>query len=114
MEKLQVMMPAVPAYPARSLPRLHTVDQATTESVELTTLSYLKTALHRVRAERSDGIVMIRVEVRSSRGEILDSVSADPKFNPVLLGVDCIAYPILVYWSYATSVSRGLADSCGS
>lgn len=38
---------------------------------------------------------MIRVDVRSSKGEILASVIADPKFDPVLLGVDRLAYPIL-------------------
>jgi hypothetical protein len=38
---------------------------------------------------------MIRVDLRSSRGEVLESVPADPKFDPVLLGVDRVAYPIL-------------------
>jgi hypothetical protein len=38
---------------------------------------------------------MIRVELRSSRGEILESVDAEPKFDPVSLGIDRVAYPIL-------------------
>ena len=38
---------------------------------------------------------MIRIDLRSSRGEVLDSLEADPKFDPVLLGIDRVAYPIL-------------------
>ena len=38
---------------------------------------------------------MIRVDLRSSRGEVLESLAADPEFDPVLLGIDRVAYPIL-------------------
>lgn len=38
---------------------------------------------------------MRRIDLRSSRGEVLGSVDADPKFDPVLLGIDRDAYPIL-------------------
>lgn len=38
---------------------------------------------------------MIRVDVRSSSGDILASVAADPRFDPVLFGVDRTEYPIL-------------------
>jgi hypothetical protein len=38
---------------------------------------------------------VIRVELRSSHGEVLDSVDVDPEFDPVLLGIDRAAYPIL-------------------
>jgi hypothetical protein len=38
---------------------------------------------------------MIRVDLRSSRGDILESVSANPNFDPVLAGVDRAAFPIL-------------------
>lgn len=38
---------------------------------------------------------MIRVDVRSSRGEVLESVRASPNFDPVLLGIDRVGYPIL-------------------
>ena len=38
---------------------------------------------------------MIRVDVRSSRGEVLVSTDTSPEFDPVLLGIDRVAYPIL-------------------
>lgn len=38
---------------------------------------------------------MIRVDVRSSRDEVLASLAASPEFDPVLLGIDRVAYPIL-------------------
>ncbi|MFD2416457.1 hypothetical protein [Amycolatopsis pigmentata] len=38
---------------------------------------------------------MIRVEVRTARGDVLESTSADPDFDPVQLVVDRDAYPIL-------------------
>ncbi len=38
---------------------------------------------------------MIRVDVRSGRGELVASVAADPEFDPVLRGVDRKRYPIL-------------------
>jgi hypothetical protein len=38
---------------------------------------------------------MIRIDLRSARGEVLDSLRADPVFDPVLAGIDRMAYPIL-------------------
>jgi hypothetical protein len=38
---------------------------------------------------------MIRVDLRSSAGEILGSVTADPDFDPVLAEIDRSSHPIL-------------------
>jgi len=46
-------------------------------------------------AGRSNEVAVIRVDLRSSRGEVLESLAADPEFDPVLLGIDRVAYPIL-------------------
>ena len=37
---------------------------------------------------------MIRIDVRSARGEVWASVSSHPDFDPVLAGVDRKRYPI--------------------
>jgi hypothetical protein len=38
---------------------------------------------------------MIRVDVRSGKGDVVASVAADSEFDPVLSGVDRKTYPIL-------------------
>lgn len=38
---------------------------------------------------------MIRVDVTSSKGDLVTSVAADSEFDPVLSGVDRKRYPIL-------------------
>jgi hypothetical protein len=38
---------------------------------------------------------MIRIDVRSSKGDLVASVVSDPGFDPVLSGVDRKRYPIL-------------------
>jgi hypothetical protein len=38
---------------------------------------------------------MIRVDLRSSRGDVLRSLPVDPTFDPVSAGVDRSLYPIL-------------------
>jgi hypothetical protein len=38
---------------------------------------------------------VIRVDLRTSRGEILESLPAHPNFDPVLAGVDRSVFPML-------------------
>jgi hypothetical protein len=38
---------------------------------------------------------MIRIDLRSSRGDVLRSLPVDPAFDPVSAGVDRSRYPIL-------------------
>ncbi|MFE9306437.1 hypothetical protein ACIQCF_18625 [Streptomyces sp. NPDC088353] len=38
---------------------------------------------------------MLSVQVRNARGEVLRKISADPGFEPVLLGVDAAVHPHL-------------------
>lgn len=52
---------------------------------------------------------MIRVDLRSARGEILASLRADPNFDPVLAGVDRLAYPILGHIDpYGDTILNGM------
>lgn len=52
---------------------------------------------------------MIRIDLRSSRGEILDSVRSDPDFDPVLAGIDRTIYPILGHIDpYGDTVLNGM------
>jgi hypothetical protein len=38
---------------------------------------------------------MIRVDLKSARGQTLRSLTADPDFDPVLAGIDRTQYPML-------------------
>ncbi len=52
---------------------------------------------------------MIRIDLRSAQGEILDSIRADPDFDPVLAGVDRKNFPILGHIDpYGDTVLNGM------